>query len=361
MILSIITVTFNCVDTIERTIRSVVSQITDEIEYIVIDGGSLDGTVDIINKYSDHISYWVSESDHGIYDAMNKGIKAAKGEWIAFINGNDWYLPNSLEKVIDAAKSTDVSILYGYVNAIYNGSKDGYIGIDQPIDYDLIYFGNQYCHQGLFIKRELFDVIGLYDTKYKIYADHEWNIRAHKQGYDPYFLNFEVANYTIGGISSIESENVEVQEIIINHYRDAVFHSTQLEKYRGRADFLYLMKTHPDELKNLLSGKREVIMWGIGNNGKECLSALEKIGIQPIYVVATNTQCEYWNDIKAISSKEFFEKYPEGLNVNGLLIISSDKYEDEIEEDLINHKIDRDTYLKMTDIYKWCYEHNTYI
>ena len=101
MKLSIITVSLNNKDTIEQTIRSVLSQTYNNVEYIVIDGGSTDGTVDIIKKYEDKISYWVSESDKGIYDAMNKGIRKATGDIVGILNADDFYVDeNVLEKVV---------------------------------------------------------------------------------------------------------------------------------------------------------------------------------------------------------------------------------------------------------------------
>lgn len=89
--ISVITVSYNAVSTIEQTILSVINQTYSNIEYIIIDGGSTDGTIDIIRRYEDKIAYWVSEPDRGIYDAMNKGASKANGEYIAFLNSDDWY------------------------------------------------------------------------------------------------------------------------------------------------------------------------------------------------------------------------------------------------------------------------------
>ena len=90
-LISVITVSYNAVSTIEQTILSVINQTYSNIEYIIIDGGSTDGTIDIIRRYEDKIAYWVSEPDRGIYDAMNKGASKANGEYIAFLNSDDWY------------------------------------------------------------------------------------------------------------------------------------------------------------------------------------------------------------------------------------------------------------------------------
>ena len=95
---TVVTVTYNAQDYLEKTIQSIISQSYSDIEYIIIDGGSTDGTLDIIKKYEKNITYWVSESDNGIYDAMNKGIKKASGEWINFMNAGDGFVDtNSIE------------------------------------------------------------------------------------------------------------------------------------------------------------------------------------------------------------------------------------------------------------------------
>jgi len=96
---SIVTVVYNRVNQLEETILSVLNQQFDKFEYIIIDGGSTDGTIDLIRKYEDRIAYWISEKDKGIYDAMNKGIDAAKGKWINFMNCGDRFMPDALSSV----------------------------------------------------------------------------------------------------------------------------------------------------------------------------------------------------------------------------------------------------------------------
>ena len=116
--ISVVTVSYNAVTTIEETILSVVNQTYKNIEYIIIDGGSTDGTVDIIKKYADRIDYWVSEPDKGIYDAMNKGIVKSTGEWIHFLNAGDVYLnTHILEDCIRCfnEKKVKADVLYGDV------------------------------------------------------------------------------------------------------------------------------------------------------------------------------------------------------------------------------------------------------
>lgn len=111
-LISVVTVSYNAVLTIEQTILSVINQTYPHIEYIIIDGGSTDGTVDIIKKYANRIAYWVSEPDKGIYDAMNKGIRTAKGEWINFMNAGDlFYSKDTLEKVFSKSINDNIKVI----------------------------------------------------------------------------------------------------------------------------------------------------------------------------------------------------------------------------------------------------------
>lgn len=118
---SIITVVYNGVKNIEQTIKSVLHQTYSNIEYIVIDGGSTDGSLDIIKKYSDSISYWVSEADKGIYDAMNKGISKATGDLIGIINSDDWYEPDAIMNMVTAYEEN--TVLYGIIRTICNENE----------------------------------------------------------------------------------------------------------------------------------------------------------------------------------------------------------------------------------------------
>ncbi|HKC67578.1 MAG TPA: glycosyltransferase family 2 protein, partial [Bacteroidia bacterium] len=112
-LVSVITVVYNGAKHLEQTINSVLDQEYKNVEYIIIDGGSADGTIDIIKRYEDKVDYWQSERDGGIYFAMNKGISLAKGELIGILNADDFYLPDTVRKVVDADKFAKADIYYG--------------------------------------------------------------------------------------------------------------------------------------------------------------------------------------------------------------------------------------------------------
>jgi glycosyltransferase involved in cell wall biosynthesis len=160
MKLSIITINRNNRDGLERTIESVIPQTFRDFEYIVIDGASSDGSVDIVEKYANEITCWVSETDTGIYNAMNKGIRQAQGEYCLFLNSGDYLADDDvLKKVFDLNICTDIFCSSGF------GKKT----VKDITFYDFLY--SSLKHQSMFIKTSLFSEIGFYDERYKIISD----------------------------------------------------------------------------------------------------------------------------------------------------------------------------------------------
>lgn len=170
--LSIITVNLNNAEGLERTIESVVSQTFTDYEFIIIDGGSTDGSVEIIKQYADKITYWVSEPDKGIYNGMNKGIKVAKGEYCQFLNSGDWLFDGTVlsDFFLDTTYTED--LIYGN---IYTPEKM-YV-YPQKLSFYTFYSGSL-GHQSTFIKRTLFDTIGLYNEKNRIVSDWQFFVIA---------------------------------------------------------------------------------------------------------------------------------------------------------------------------------------
>ncbi|GHV09712.1 hypothetical protein FACS1894162_0890 [Bacteroidia bacterium] len=175
MKVSIITVNLNNAAGLEKTIQSVVSQEFTDYEYIVIDGNSTDRSVEIIKKYSDHIHYWVSEPDLGIYNAMNKGIAQASGEYVIFINSGDcFFAPDTLSKVFTKEHTTD--FIVGNAQTPYNGVT---LHIKPPTKLTFYqFFIDTLNHQATFTKRNLFDELGLYDEQLKIASDWKFALLA---------------------------------------------------------------------------------------------------------------------------------------------------------------------------------------
>jgi glycosyltransferase involved in cell wall biosynthesis len=159
--ITIITVVYNSVVTLEQTILSVINQTYKNIEYIIIDGGSTDGTVDIIKKYEDKLAYWVSEPDNGIYDAMNKGIEKANGEWLNFMNSGDiFYSKDILNTVFSSYFTSSIKFLYSDFFVILRGTKVLKVAAD--------FENGIILHQSILYKKELHDKYGYYIVTKKI-------------------------------------------------------------------------------------------------------------------------------------------------------------------------------------------------
>jgi len=173
-LITIITVVYNGVKYIEKTIQNVISQNYLNVEYIIIDGESDDGTLDIIKKYEDKIDYWLSENDKGIYDAMNKGIDLANGKWICFMNSGDrFWDANVIEKVFEK-EYKDSGVIYGDHVAVYGKQKI----VCKPKEISEIYKHMCFSHQSSFINTSLMKSLK-YNTDFKIAGDYEFFLRCY--------------------------------------------------------------------------------------------------------------------------------------------------------------------------------------
>ncbi|WP_159632970.1 glycosyltransferase family 2 protein [Sphingobacterium composti Ten et al. 2007 non Yoo et al. 2007] len=198
--ISIITIVYNNVRDIEHTILSVINQTYSNIEYIVIDGASTDGTLDIIQQYRGSIDVLVSEKDSGIYDAMNKGLAKATGDYVLFLNSGDELFDNNTIQII-VEKGNNADIIYGETKLV--DEKRNVIGERRhkaPVHFDWksFQYGMNVCHQAIYVKREIAQP---YDLQYKLSADVDWVIRAAKKAKSTQNVNCYVARYLVGGMS----------------------------------------------------------------------------------------------------------------------------------------------------------------
>lgn len=198
--LTVITIVYNNVRDIERTIKSVISQTHKKIEYIIIDGKSTDGTLEVIEKYKTRISKIVSEPDKGIYDAMNKGLALAKGDYVLFMNsGDEIYDEHTVEAVFASAQGAD--IYYGETE-MYNDNWES-LGrrrheAPEEFSWKSFRFGMNISHQAIYIKRS---ITLPYDLKYKYSSDIDWIIKAAKKSSNIINVHRYVAKYLVGGMS----------------------------------------------------------------------------------------------------------------------------------------------------------------
>jgi len=219
-VVTVITVVFNGAATIEHTIRSVREQTCEAVEYIVIDGGSNDGTVDILRKYEGDIDYWVSEKDAGIYDAMNKGIALARGDYIGMLNSDDYFAnPFALEKIASRLVTSDVDAVFSCLDVIDPANLDRVLRRYRISKFStlMLRIGIMPPHPTFYCKKSCYTKAGPYRTDYRIAADFEMLVRMllkHQISWE--FLDETTVKMRSGGVSSsgIRSNWVVNREII---------------------------------------------------------------------------------------------------------------------------------------------------
>jgi glycosyltransferase involved in cell wall biosynthesis len=219
--LSIITVCFNAAPLIQKTLFSALHQTFQDFELVIIDGGSEDNTLELLQPFQSKIGQLVSEKDNGIYDAMNKGVCLAKGEWVYFLNAGDAFFDDLvLEKVFIEINMAMPDFLYAKVQTLNEPTGIDYVAGEAVTLKD---FWHKYpiCHQATFAKREIFNQIGIFNTNYQLISDTEWFIRLFKKKeLNTHFMNAVVAFYDVTG-TTYQKRMLGMREYIhasFNHF-----------------------------------------------------------------------------------------------------------------------------------------------
>jgi len=256
--ITIITVSYNAVATIEQTISSVVHQDYPHIEYIIVDGGSTDGTVDIIKKYESHGIRWISEPDHGIYDAMNKGVQMASGDYIYFLGADDWLCSSEVMRAV----SDVIHVHAGF--SFYMGNVLLYQNIYRliqrkrvDITVENLKRGEMCPHQGLFTSRTLMQEG--FDTEYRIAADYEFLLRNIMLGENYCMMDIDVAYYSVFGTSADRALYDEYIAIIKKYAG---------EEYLGR---IYAMRENDLDKHPLRRSIKKTLVRLLGEKNYLCL------------------------------------------------------------------------------------------
>lgn len=260
--ISIITITYNNIAGLKRTVESVFNQTYTDYEYIVIDGGSTDGSAEFLKEYDNKITYWVSEPDKGIYNAMNKGLKFAQGDYVHFLNAGDCYASNDVLSRFFSERQ-NISFIRGTQICNYGDHTEIWtnLGEEEVTVYDM--FVNTMLHQATFIRRDLFDKYGLYDEDLKITSDWKFFFKAILGGEKTKFENIEIVDFEMFGVSTGGGE-----------------HGTLLKQERAKViEELMPSNYLPDYRKMYENEKNEYIVRFVKSNRffLSCFKAFRKI------------------------------------------------------------------------------------
>lgn len=330
---SIITVVYNAAKTVEQTIQSVLKQTYPNIEYIIIDGGSTDGTVEIIYRYLDKIDVFISEKDDGLYDAMNKGIKLSSGEIIGILNSDDTYTENAVSLVVDSFKNQPKDILYGNAMFVDDTSEKGLYDCS---DIEQLWYKMVIPHPATFVRKEVYDKYGGYDTQYPISADYDLMLRLYCGGVRFGHIDEILTYFRVGGLSVMKTDvAIEDGHAIslkyIDHCKEKEKYLTLIQDTYKREVFSQFRKqnntTMTAEVKRIIeqSALNKFIIFGTGMWAERYFEILMESGAT-VEFFADNDVSKWgssFHDIAIIP--------PERLrDYTGHILIGTSKYEQEI-------------------------------
>lgn len=199
--ISVVTVVLNAVASIERCVASVLDQTYDNIEYVVIDGGSTDGTLDVLSRYGHRFDYFVSEPDRGLYHAMNKGYQAATGDYVYFLNSDDCFCDEAVVADVAAAIRSNPTVDLVYGDVLMRGGEQLVRKPQVPVLDRESLCRKGFCHQALFARRTLLERTGGFSEEYRIVADGDWLARALAAGATSLHVERDIAVFSLDGLS----------------------------------------------------------------------------------------------------------------------------------------------------------------
>ena len=349
---SIITVVYNGVSTIEKTIKSVINQKYSNIEYIIIDGASTDGTQELIQKYANYIDIFISEEDKGLYYAMNKGISNASGDIIGILNSDDLYVNTAIVQVADYYKKHEVDIVYG--NALWFGGSEK-TELYNCNDIEELWYRMAIPHPATFVKREIYEQYGLFNIKYRISADYDLMLRLYSQNLKFGHIDEVITYFRRGGMSVKKQkeafdEGIEISLHYIPKSNDKEKWLSRLYEYTllGRVSVLLLenKKTVIKVFENMIykESNNKLVIFGIGKWGEYCIKILLNAGIHIEFVVDNNT-LKWGEQFYGVPIKSPSKLY----GYKGVILTTAYKYEKEIRQQL--KEIDEQ--LKVYSIQDW--------
>ncbi|MCM2351389.1 MAG: glycosyltransferase [Bacteriovoracaceae bacterium] len=250
MLLTIVTVVFNAEKELLKTLKSLSEQSVKNFEYIIIDGGSLDGTLDILDHFNDLHPIVISESDKGIYDAMNKGVRLANGRYLFFLNAGDVFdSKETVSKLIKILKLSEADFVHGSIRVDY----DEVISYRPPFEIENLWKSHNFCHQGILIKTD-YHKNNLYDIGYRIAADFKLTFDGLKSGATFKKVNFPFTKVLPGGVSDTDRSlsYAEKYSIVSKHDKSYLVYVYYHLKIVDSIVRLFLKKRLPKNLVSLI-------------------------------------------------------------------------------------------------------------
>lgn len=334
---SIITVVYNNAKTIEQTIQSVLNQTYPNVEYIIVDGGSTDGTVEIIRKYLDGMAVFISEKDDGLYDAMNKGIEYASGEIVGILNSDDIYVEDAVSYVVESFRVQQADVIYG--NALHFDDTPK-TSLYNCSDLEEIWYRMAIPHPATFVKREIYIKYGMFDTQYQIAADYDLMLRLYTQGVKFYHLDKILTCFRRGGLNKLKA-NITVEETwkISNKYiqycdnKDVYF--PIIQEHYAKNKFAQMCKSNDkavvDEFERIIetSAQNKFVIFGTGIWAERFFLILSESGAHVEFFADNDSEKwgQTFHNITIIPPKQL-------INYSGHVLIGTFNYEQEIYSQL---------------------------
>ena len=315
---SIITVSLNAEETIERTINSVLGQTYPEIEYLIIDGKSTDNTMEIVNKYASRIHYICSEPDSGIYNAINKGIEKSSGEIIGILNSDDFYDSNAVKNAVESFIKYDSDVVYGEIKT---QKRDGEFRNGKMFPFCDLPIKMVINHPTCFIKRSAYNKVGVYDESFKIAADYDLICRLAINGCSFTYNEKILAYFSDMGISS--TNNVvcadETNRVSLNYIdkwpiKDKYWGMWRRTIFRNRWNMICNEASTDGILSDALNeliGNRQLFIFGAGPNCRKVVDIISSDSEINVQGIIDNDPMKWGTNIKGIEiiSSGQFSKY----------------------------------------------------